>query len=124
MFIQERWNSLKGWTNSSGIFMRLAPGLQIVPVLVSGVIWEKTAHHWLTRFKRNREEQEKLAAALQLLAMVARDARPTTVKIRFAKPINQNEIELLDPHCLHEKLMERMRCLIAQESREEGVFIS
>jgi hypothetical protein len=117
-------DSLKDWTDSSGSFMRLAPDLQIVPVLVSGVIWEKTAHHWLTRFKRNQEEQEKLAAALQLLAMVARDARPTTVKIRFAKPINHNEIGSQAPHCIHEKLMERMRCLIAQESCEEGPSIS
>jgi hypothetical protein len=111
--------ALNDWNASAGIFMRFAPDLQIVPVLVSGVIWEKTAHHWLTRLKQTREEQEKLAASLQLLAMVAGDARPTTVNIRFAKPITRNEVDPLDSNCIHEKLMERMRCLIEQESHEK-----
>lgn len=104
--------SLNDWTDSSAIFLRFAPDLQIVPVLVSGVIWERTAHHWLTRFKRTRVEQEKLAAAMQLLAMVVRDKRPTTVHVRFAKPITREETASVDPVCIHKKLMERMRCLI------------
>lgn len=104
--------SLNDWTDSSAIFLRFAPDLQIVPVLVSGVIWERTAHHWLTRFKRTRVEQEKLAAAMQLLAMVVRDKRPTTVHVRFAKPITREETGSVDPVCIHKKLMERMRCLI------------
>jgi 1-acyl-sn-glycerol-3-phosphate acyltransferase len=112
--------SLKDWTDSSGIFLRFVPRLQIVPVLVSGVIWERTAHHWLTRLKRSREDQEKLAASMQLLAMVVRDARPTTVDIRFGQPITQNEGDPPDLSCVHQKLMERMRCLIEQESKEKG----
>lgn len=110
--------SLEEWIDSSGIFMRFAPDLQIVPVLVRGVIWEKTAHHWLTRFRHTREERERLAAALQLLAMVVGDARPTTVNIRFAKPITRNEVDPLNSDCIHKKLMERMRCLIEQENCE------
>ena len=113
-------DSLNDWTNSSGIFMRFAPDLQIVPVLVSGAIWKKTAHYWLTRFKQSREDQEKLAAALQLLAMVAGDARPTTINVRFARPITRNEVDPLDLPCIHEKLLERMQCLIEQESHAEG----
>jgi hypothetical protein len=113
-------DSLKDWTDSSGIFMRFAPDLQIVPVLVRGVIWERTAHHWLTRLKRAREQQEKLAAALQLLAMVARDARPTTVQIQFAKPITRAEVGSMDHTCIHEKLMERMRYLIESRNKDDG----
>ena len=114
-------DSLKNWTNSSGIFMRFAQDLQVVPVLVSGVIWERTARHWLTRFKRSREDQEKLAAALQLLAMVVRDARPTTVNIRFGKPITSNEVDPQDLSCVHKKLTERMSCLLEQESRSKEI---
>jgi hypothetical protein len=112
--------SLDRWLDSSGIFMRFVPDLQIVPVLVSGVIWERTTHHWLTRFKRTRDDREKLAASLQLLAMLVRDARPTAVNIHFAKPITQSEVDPLDPACIHEKLMERMRCLLEQEGQREG----
>jgi 1-acyl-sn-glycerol-3-phosphate acyltransferase len=111
--------SLNHWTDSSGVFMRFAPDLQIVPVLVSGVIWERTAHHWLTRFKRDREDREKLAAALQLLAMIVHDARPTTVKVRFGSPITRAEVDPRDQDCIHKKLMERMCCLLEQETKED-----
>lgn len=117
-------DSLKGWIDSSGIFMRFAPDLQIVPVLVSGVIWERTAHHWLTRIRRTRDDREKLAASLQLLAMVVRDVRPTTVTVRFAKPISRNEVDPLDSPCIHEIVMERMRCLIEQDRQHEGASVS
>jgi hypothetical protein len=113
--------SLLRWNDSSGTLMRFVPDLQIVPVLVSGVIWERTARHLLTRFKRDREDREKLAASLQLLAMVMRNARPTTVHIRFGKPITRNEVDPPDRNCIHEKLMERMQCLLEQECRDKGV---
>lgn len=115
-------DSLCGWTASSGVFLRFAPETKIVPVLVSGVIWERTAHHWLTRFKTTREDQERLAAALQLLAMIARDARPTTVHVRFAKPITLDEVGSTDSTCIHQKLMERMRGLIECQ-QDEGVSV-
>jgi hypothetical protein len=113
-------DSLKNWTTSSGVFMRFAPDLQIVPTLVSGVIWERTAHHWLTRLKHTREDREKLAAALQLLAMIVREARPTTVNVWFGKPITRQEVDPRDTSCVHETLLERMRCLLEQESKSRG----
>jgi len=116
-------DSLNNWTDSSSVFMRFAPDLQIVPVLVSGVIWERTSRHWLTRFKKTREDREKLATSLQLLAMVVRDARPTTVNVQFAKPINRMEVDPADSHSIHEKLMERMRCLIENRKSVDGVSI-
>jgi hypothetical protein len=94
--------------------------MPIVPVLVSGVLWEKTQHHWLTRMRQTREEREKLAAALQLLAMVTREARPTTVHVRFAKPITVDEVGSADVECIHEKLMDRMRSLIENQKEEGG----
>jgi hypothetical protein len=115
--------ALADWTDSSAIFLRFAPDTQIVPVLVSGVIWERTARHWLTRLKRTREEQEKLAAALQLLAMIVRDARPTTVQVCFGKPLTREQIGSNDAHCIHKKLMERMRCLIENKNIMGGVSI-
>ncbi len=115
--------SLSRWTDSSSVFMRFVPELQIVPVLVSGVIWERTARHWLTRFKQNREDREKLAASLQLLAMVVQGARPTTVNIHFGKPITCQEVDPLDSSCIHEKLMERMYYLLEQEAmRKEASY--
>jgi hypothetical protein len=114
-------DSLKHWTDSSGVFMRFAPDLQIVPVLVSGVIWKRTARHWLTRIKHGREDREKLAASMQLLAMVVRETRPTTVNVWFGKPVTRDEVDPRDPECIHEKLMERMHSLLEQENHRKGV---
>lgn len=114
-------DSLHQWTDSAGVFLRFAPQTKIVPVLVSGVIWEKTARHWLPRLKRTREEREKLAAALQLLAMVTRDARPTTVHVQFAKPVTLDEVGSTDSQAIHQVVIERMKGLIESPPKDEGI---
>lgn len=112
--------SLDSWTDSSAIFLRFAPETKIVPVLVSGVIWDKAARHWLTRLKHTREERERLAVALQLLAIIMADARPTTVHVHIGKPITAEEAGSADMEDIHRKLMERMRCLIEQRDATDG----
>ncbi|HXD12237.1 MAG TPA: 1-acyl-sn-glycerol-3-phosphate acyltransferase [Anaerolineales bacterium] len=114
-------DSLPDWTDSAGVFMRFTPQTRIVPVLVSGVVWKKAARHWLTFFKRTRAEREKLAAALQLLAMVSRGVRPTTVHIRFAKPITVNEIGSTETQAIHQAVMVRMHDLLEIRTKEAGV---
>jgi 1-acyl-sn-glycerol-3-phosphate acyltransferase len=116
-------DSLASWTDSSAIFLRFAPQTKIIPVLVSGVIWEKTARHWLTRFKQTHEERERLAVALQLLAMIMTDARPTTVNVHIGKPITAEEAGSSDMEDIHRILMERMRCLIDQGNAVDGESI-
>ena len=116
-------DALRHWTDSSGVFLRFAPEVKIVPVLVSGVVWERAARHWLTRLKRTRNDREKFATALQLLAMVMRDARPTAVHVRFAKPVTLEEVGSLEADCIHEKLMERMRELITHQNEVDGVSV-
>jgi len=113
--------SLNKWTDSAGVFIRFAKDTKIVPVLVSGVIWERAAHHWMTRLKRTRREREKLAAALQLLAMITRDAKPTTVHVQFAKPITSEEVGSTDSQAIHHIVLERMRGLIHNKPEDTGV---
>jgi 1-acyl-sn-glycerol-3-phosphate acyltransferase len=112
--------SLNNWTDSARNFIRFAPETMIIPVLVSGVIWEKTARHWMMRLKRTRVEREKLAAAFQLLAMVTREARLTTVQVRFAKPISLDEVGSADSKAIHRVVINRMRQLIERKSADNG----
>jgi len=114
-------DSLNNWTDSAGVFLRFAPQTKIVPVLVSGVIWDKAAHHWLTRFKHTRVEREKFAAALQLLAIIIGDARPNTVHVRFARPILLDEIGSTNSQAIHRLVIERMRGLIEYRIEDDGV---
>ena len=116
-------DSLNKWTDSAGVFLRFARDVRIVPVLVSGVIWERTARHWLTRLKRTQFEREKLAAALQLLALILHDARPNTVHVQFAKPITREEVRATDSKVIHKFVIERMRGLIQNVPADEGVSV-
>ncbi|MFT3893046.1 MAG: 1-acyl-sn-glycerol-3-phosphate acyltransferase [Anaerolineales bacterium] len=114
-------DSLCDWTDSAGVFVRFAPATKIVPVFVRGVIWERTARHWLTRLKRVREDRERLAAALQLLAMIVHNERPTTIHVHFAKPITVEEVGSTDTQAIHAVVLERMRGLIQNTPGDEGI---
>jgi hypothetical protein len=92
--------------------MRLVPQTLIVPVLVSGVVWEATAYHWLTRLRRTRIEREKIAAALQLLTMIRRDVRPTRAQLHFAKPIALAEVPSAQTAEIRRVVVDRMRQLL------------
>jgi hypothetical protein len=112
--------SLDKWTDSAAVFLRFVRDANIVPVLVSGVMWDWAARHPLTRLKRARAEREKLAAALQLLIVVTRNARPNMVHVRFAKPITLEEIGSTDTQAIHKVVIERMRGLIMNKPNDEG----
>lgn len=114
-------DALSKWTDSAGVFIRFARDVKIVPVLVSGVIWKKAARHWLTHFKRTRVEREKVAAALQLLALILRDARPNTVHVQLARPVTLDEVGSTDSSAIHKVVLERMRGLIKHKPQDEGV---
>lgn len=114
-------DALTQWTDSAGVFIRFAPDTKIVPVLVGGVIWERTARHWLTRLKRTRLEREKLAAAFQLLVLVTRNLKPNTVHVRFARPVTMEEVGSTDSQAVHRVVLERMRGMIRSPLKDEGV---
>jgi len=113
--------SLSNWTDSAGVFIRFAPDTKLVPVLVSGVIWDRTASHWLTRLKRTRFEREKFAAALQLLALIVRNMRPNIVHVQFGKPITVDEVGSTDARAIHQVVIERMQRLISNPPKDAGV---
>ena len=113
--------SLPNWTNSAGVFMRFARDLKIVPVLVSGVIWDKAVRHPFTYFKRTREERDKLGVALQILPMMTSNARPTTVHLQFAKPVTLEEVGTTETQAIHQVIIERMRSLIHNKPANSGV---
>lgn len=114
-------DSFNKWMDSAAVFLRFARDAVIVPTLVSGVVWEKTARHPLTRIKRTRVDREKLAAALQLLAMVSRNERPTTVQIQFARPIRLEEVGSTDAQAIHKIVLGRMRELLTNPPKDNGI---
>jgi 1-acyl-sn-glycerol-3-phosphate acyltransferase len=113
--------SLESWTDSASVFLRFAHDTKIIPVLVGGVVWDKAARHWIPRLKRTRLEREKLAAALQLLMLITRNARPNEVHVRFARPITLEEAGDTNAQAIHRLVIERMKELIQNPATGEGI---
>jgi hypothetical protein len=106
--------SLQTWTDSVGVFIRMAPETAVVPVLVRGVIWHKAARHPLLFIKRTREERDKLAATLQLLAHVIWQAKPVTVRVQIGRPITAKGLGTTDPRAIHQAVLAEMKRLLGR----------
>jgi hypothetical protein len=115
--------SLAGWSDSAGVFVRFAPETYLVPVLVRNVLWERAVRHPLTYFKHGREDRERLGAAFQLLAHIAFNRHPVTVRIQFARPVTAAEVGSTEVAALHAAVIGRMRELVNCPPGGEGESI-
>jgi hypothetical protein len=104
--------SLQDWTDSVGVFVRMAPNAAILPVLVRNVVAVKYAKHWLLKIKKTKEEREKLATALQLLGMILFDEKPVTVTVQIGNPIYVKDLGSNDTNVIHQAVLAEMKCLI------------
>jgi len=111
--------ALQRWTDSVGVFLRMAPATAILPVLVRGVLWDKTANHPLSYIKRTRAERETLAAAFQFLNQIVLNRKPLDVTVQIGKPITVAELGSEDTEVIHQAVLAEMKCLI--ENPPEGL---
>jgi 1-acyl-sn-glycerol-3-phosphate acyltransferase len=114
-------DALQTWTDSVGVFVRMAPDTVILPVLVRNVIWDKTANNPLLKVKKTREEREKLAASLQLLAMVMWNVRPVTVTVQIGNPIDPKALGTTNAQVIHQAVLTEMKSLIENPPQGNGV---
>jgi hypothetical protein len=112
--------SLDSWTDSVGVFLRMAPGIAVLPVLVRGVVRKKTAYHPLTYLKRARAERERLASALQLLAHVVLKKKDVHVQVQIGNPIYARDLGTTETKVIHQAVLAEMKVLIENEPRGEG----
>jgi len=112
--------SLQSWTDSVGVFIRMVPETAVLPVLVRGVVRKKTAFHPLTYLKRAREEREKLAAALQLLAHVMLKKKDVHVRVQIGNPIYAKDLGSTETKIIHQAVLTEMKQLIQNPPEEEG----
>jgi putative hemolysin len=113
-------DSLQTWTESAGIFLRMAPETSVLPVLIRNVVWHKVAHHPLLKVKKDRIDRERLAAALQLLATIIWDVRPVTVTVQIGEPITVKKLGSTDVKVIHQAVLRDMKSLIKTIPRGEG----
>ena len=112
--------ALKSWTDSAGVFIRMAPDTAVLPVLVRGVIHRKTASHPLTFLKRAQAEREKFAAALQLLTHIVLKQKDVRVRVQIGNPIYARELGTTQTSAIHAAVLAEMRQLIENPPVDEG----
>jgi 1-acyl-sn-glycerol-3-phosphate acyltransferase len=115
--------SLQSWTDSVGVFIRMAPETAVLPVLVRNVIWRKAAHLALLKIKKTKDEREKLVAALQLLSMVLWNSKPVSVTVQIGKPITIKELETTNTQVIHQAVLSEMKHLIDNPPEGEGMTV-
>jgi hypothetical protein len=115
--------SLNHWTDSAGVFLRFAPETQILPMLVSNVLWKKIVSNPITKLKKDRDEREKLGAAFQLLSHVIFNFHPLIVTVQVGEPVGLEEIGSNELAAIHEAVLARMRTLVENPPLGEGVSI-
>jgi len=111
--------ALGGWTDSVGVFARLAPATPLVPVCVRNVMWRSAAKFPLSNMRRSSDDKQLLASALQLLASLLFGAHPVTVQVQIGRPITVKNLGSSDTHVLHNSVLAEMKRLI--ESKPEGL---
>lgn len=115
--------ALNGWTDSVGVFVRMAPETTILPVLVRGVIWDKTARFLIIRLKKTREEREKLAAAFQLLVHLSLHTKLLDLTVQVGKPITVADLGSKDTQIIHQAVLAEMERLIENPPTGEGISV-
>jgi hypothetical protein len=113
-------DSLGSWTDSASIFIRMAPETAVLPVVVRGVVRRNFAFHPLTYLKRARQEREKLAAALQLLAHVMLRMRDVHVRVQIGNPIYAKDLGTTETKVIHQAVLAEMKQLIENPPVGEG----
>lgn len=77
--------ALAAWSDSISLFVRLAPTVLIVPVLVSGVYSAASLHSPFTYLRRTQKDRERFAAMLQI---VAPQRYPVRVQVTIGSPMS------------------------------------
>lgn len=88
--------SLQSWSESILLFTRLVPEIQIVPAIVSGVLYAPALRHPLTRIRRQQKDREWLGATLQILVqLLSRTHWRTDLHVAYGPPIAASNSETM-----------------------------
>jgi 1-acyl-sn-glycerol-3-phosphate acyltransferase len=111
--------ALADWSASLGAFVLLAPGLVILPAIVSGVIARQALEHPLTRLRRTPKDRDRLGATIQILAKVfLPKIWPVNVVIDIFPPIQAEDLAALrEPEKITAELIRLIRPYYEQIER-------
>jgi Acyltransferase len=114
--------SLKGWSNSVGLIVRLVKEIRVVPAIVSGVVCAAAHHHPLTKIRKERKNRERFGALLQTLIPTYKNVN---VRVAFGPTLDQNALQAResDTAAITEMVIRHTRRLLEAPPRDWQVII-
>jgi hypothetical protein len=98
----------------------MAPETPVVPVLVRGVLREKSVRHWLLNIKKTKQEKEKLSVALQLLAHVVLKRNDVHIRVQIGRPIYTKTLGSTNTQVIHQAVLDEMKRLLNNPPTGKG----
>ncbi len=98
--------ALEHWSASVDLFAPLAPGLTVVPAVVSGVLSPGALRNPLILVRRRQKDRQWLAATIQMLTPALRNV---TTRVSFGSPVRAKD---LPNKTVREAVLEEARRLI------------
>ena len=85
--------SLAQWSDSLGMFVRLAPQCVVVPTVISSVVYAPSLYNPLTRLRRDQKNRERVAATIQVfLHSIGYLRSRMQVRIEFGPPLPATDL--------------------------------
>lgn len=108
--------SLASWSPSIGLFVRLVPGLVVVPAIVSGVIAAPSLQHPLRSLRKGAQARNQLSASLQLIAKeLVPWVWPLQVRVFFGPAIEGIELDPRQPaSVIAQRILDRIRPMVSE----------
>ncbi|MBI5030829.1 MAG: hypothetical protein HZB51_09900 [Chloroflexi bacterium] len=106
--------SLTRWSDSLGMFVRLAPQCVVVPTVISSVVYAPALHNPLARLRRDQKSRERAAATIQaFLHTIGYLRSRMRVRIEFGAPLSAADlIELGNAAAITKAISESVKQLI------------
>jgi 1-acyl-sn-glycerol-3-phosphate acyltransferase len=116
--------SLDTWSESLGMFVRLAPNSVIVPTVISNVIYAPSLVHPLTRLRRQQKDRERIAATIQAFLHSTGSIRSQMkVRIEFGPPLPASElIPFQDPKKIMRAITDAVMPLLVKYKSDHARF--
>ncbi len=111
---------IESWLPIVDPLFRVVPGLRVMPVIMSGMVTAKWAHHPLTRLRKKQIDQHRLAEFGQVISQLLYPGKfYVTPAISFARAYSEMDLKAINPSgTCQETIIQIARDLFRQQQQE------
>ncbi len=94
--------SMDGWLDIFDTFFKHVPELTVLPVVISGVVSQHWAEHWLPRIRRKQIDQQRLSEFGQVISQLLHPGKYyLSPFVSFGKPLSRQQLTSEKETTLH-----------------------